>query len=501
MASPEFRDAAEPAAQAGVPSLGREAGIALRWNAVSTAITLCSQLAQIVFLARWLSPAEFGLAASALAVLAFLGGLSDLGLTNALVQRPLLTAQTWASAWWAAAAAGVALAVLLAASAVPLEALLHLPGLAPLLVMAALALPWGGPAAVFQAHLQRHLRLRRLAAVEIAAALSGLAVTLAWAWWQRDLRALVAGQITLALVRFAGLGLASSLRPAPRLRASDLRPLSGFGGYQLAERIAAHALSNLDRLLVARLLGPAAAGYYFMAAQIALRPVALLGPFVARTLLPLLARIGADRARTASSYLRSLSLLSPLAAAVYALLFGLAEPLLALVLGPGWEPAVPVLRILSVAGFLMVMGNVLGNLVMALGRAEIAFRITLLVLIGNIAGIAVGARHGLAGVAAALLAVTALSLPIDFLLPRLWLGIRAGALARAGGWALLPAGVAAGGMIALTARLPLAPPTEVPVAAAAGAALFVLTAWVFQREQLRAAWEELADKLGGRKTI
>jgi hypothetical protein len=84
-----------------VPSLGRAAGVALRWNGAAALMTLLSQLAQILFLARWLSPADFGLAATVLGVTAFLGALSDLGLTNALVQRDTLSTRSWAGAWWA----------------------------------------------------------------------------------------------------------------------------------------------------------------------------------------------------------------------------------------------------------------------------------------------------------------------------------------------------------------------------------------------------------------
>jgi O-antigen/teichoic acid export membrane protein len=478
-----------------VPLLGREAGVALRWNVLAAGASVFSQLAQILFLARWLTPTEFGLAAAALAVTAFVAGFADLGLTNALVQRENHGVKAWASAWWASAAAGAILCVVLLAAAPRVGAALHLEGMTPLLWVAAFSLPWFGPAAVFQAHLQRNLRLRGLAIAETVAAVLSLAVALAWAWWQPTAMALVAGQIALAVARFLALGAASTLRPALRLRWAELRPLAGFGGYQLAERITAHALANLDRLVVARLLGPAAAGFYFMASQIALKPGALLGPFTARILLPLLARMRGDRQRTASSYLRSMALLSLPSALIYALLFGLAAPLLALVLGPGWEPAVPVLRMLSVAGFLLVLGNALGNLALALGHAGIVFWLSLIVLVARIAAIAVGARYGLEGIAAALLIVTALSMPLDFLLPRLWLGIDFGALARAGGWTLLPAVVSAAGTTLLTARLALPPLVETLLGGAAGCLLFALAAWLFHRNLLRTVLRELADKL------
>lgn len=479
-----------------LPPLGRTAGVAVRWNAAAALATFVAQLAQILVLARWLSPAEFGLAATALAVTTFLAGLSDLGLTNALVHRDTLTDNAWASAWWASTLAGAALLALSLLAARPLEGAMRLPGLAGLLVVAALALPLTGPASVYQAHLQRHLRFRRLAVVEIVAALLGLAVALAWAWIRREAMALVAGTVAHALVRAVALALVTPLRPVPRLRLAELRPVAGYSGYQLAERVAAHALGSLDRLLVARFLGPAAAGYYFMASQIAFKPAALLGPFTARTLMPLLARIRAERARTASSYLRALSSLSFAAALVYMLLLGAAGPLVTLVLGPGWEPAVLVLQLLCVAGFLMVPGNALGNLSMALGYAGASFWMVAVVLAARLVAIPVGARFGLEGVAWALLAVTVLSLYIDYLLPRLWLGIRAGALTRAAGWPVPPAALGAGGMLALVAVMDgVSPLVVIPAVSAAGCLAFQLAARLLAPAALRTTAREVLDKL------
>ncbi len=485
-----------PHAPSPVPPLGRAAGVAVRWNGAAALVALVSQLAQIFVLARWLSPAEFGLAAAALAVVTFVAGLSDLGLTNALVHRDVLTRKAWASAWWASLIAGVVLLAASLATASLLENLLHLPGLAALIVFAAVIIPASGPASVYQAHLQRHLRFRRLAVVEIVAALLGLGVALAWAWFRREALALMAGQVVHALARCLALALVSPLRPAPRLCWAELRPVAGYSGYQLAERVAAHALTSLDRLLVARFLGPAAAGYYFMASQIAFKPLALLGPFTARTLLPLLARIRAERARTASSYLRTLSSLSLPSAIVYMLLFGLATPLVGLVLGPGWEPAVPVLQILCLVGFLMVPGNALGNLTMALGRAGISFWSAALVLVARLVAIPVGARYGLEGVAAAILVVTLLSLIVDYVLPRLWLGVGAGALTRAAGWTVPPAVAGGGTMFVLVAWLQASAIVEITVAGTAGLVVFLFLARLLARNSLNSTVSELIDKLG-----
>lgn len=485
----------------GTPTLGREAGIAVRWNTASALVTLFSQLLQVVLLARWLSPAEFGVAAVALTITGFASGLADLGMTNALVHRESLEEKAWSSALWTAILAGGALGLALAALSGVAERLLNLAGLAPLLLLTAGALPFFGAASIFQARLQRRLRFRRLAAGEMGAAALSLAVAVIWLLASPGPAAIVAGTAALFVARGLLLGLLSDLRPEARLRRADLRPLAAFGAFQMGERTLNHAAGNLDRVLVATLLGPVAAGYYAMAAQIALRPMALLGPFVARTLLPLLARLQGDRARMAAAYLRSMSLLAFTATAVFALLFGAADPLLRALLGPGWEPASAPLRVFAALGILLAAGNALGNLALALGRAGMNFWMNALVLAGRTAAVAAGAHYGgVTGAALGMLAVTTLMLPLDVILPKRWLGVAPRALLPAACWALVPGAAAAAAMTAFADRMRLPAVAETLLALALGVAVFLLIARIAQPERLKAALAELREKfLGGRR--
>ncbi|HAO98498.1 MAG TPA: colanic acid exporter [Fibrobacteres bacterium] len=481
-------------------SLAREAGSAMRWNAVAAGATLLSQLLQLVVLARWLSPAEFGLASTAISIAGFAQGLTDLGLTNALVQRVQIGEKAWASALWACVLGGLVLFVGLTAVSSGFEHLLHLQGLVPLLCVAALTLPFAGPGLVFQADLQRRLSFKRLASAEILAALASLTVALGWGLWRREAMALVAGQVALLAVRCGMLGVFSSLRPFPRLSWDDLRPLATFGTYQMGERVLNYASGNLDRLLVARLLGASAAGYYTVASQIALRPLALLGPFVFRTLFPLFARLQEEKERLASSLLRSLSLLAFLSAGLYALLFGLAGSLCRIVLGEGWAPAVPVLWILTGLGFLWAVSNPLASLTLALGRAGTGFWINVLTLAMNTAAVLIGSSHGLRGVAWGMVISVALTMPLDLYLARKWIGVPPLRMTLAMGWAL-PFAAASALVMQLFSKwdLDLNRWTELVVKALIGVVVFAASSWLLQQKRVREAVLEIVAKLPGRQ--
>src|SRR5438105_15522215 len=60
----------------------------LFWMALATGANVISLLVVLVILARFLSPADFGLAAAALMVIGFSAVFSEFGIGPAIVQRP-----------------------------------------------------------------------------------------------------------------------------------------------------------------------------------------------------------------------------------------------------------------------------------------------------------------------------------------------------------------------------------------------------------------------------
>ncbi len=475
-------------------SLGREAGQALRWNTLATFSLLISQLLQLLVLARWLSPAQFGLAATVMAVIGFAQGFTDLGLANALVQRTEVSDKVWRSAFWFCVLAGTGLGLLLAGSSPWLEKIFHLQGFALILSLAAFLLPWTGAASVFQSELQRRLRFSYLAKVEIVAAWSALAVALLWAHWRPESMALIAGQGALALLRCLGFSFAFPLRILKGFfHWVDLKPLMAFGGYQMGDRVLAIAALNLDRLLVARFLGVEAAGFYTVASQIALRPMALFGPMVLKTLFPLFTRMQEDKSRLAASFLRALSILSPGAALIYALMVGLADPLVRLVLGAQWIPAIPVLQILSGLGFIWVITNPVGSLMLALGRVQTGFWLTALVLVSNVLGLSIGSQYGIQGAAWGMVIAALLMTPCDFIVLRHWVGMQPFSLSIAAGWALPAAVFAALVMRGITLNGEAAAWVGLIFKGCIGVLAFASALFVLQRKRM---WETLADFKG-----
>src|SRR5262249_41643510 len=92
-----------------------------------------------------------------------------------------------------------------------------------------------------------------------------------------------------------------------------------------------------------------------------------------------------------------------------------AEPFVAVLLGARWIQTVSIFEVLALLGILYSLGNPIGSLLLAKGRANIGFWMNVLGLIVYVIGIWVGSQWGVQGVAWGLVSASFLVLfPLEF---------------------------------------------------------------------------------------
>ncbi len=388
-------------------SLRIQATQSVRWNGASMLAATVLQLTQTAVLARLLPPSEFGLMGLVLVATGFAQALSDFGLGGAIIYRQTSDQNELSSLYWANTLGGLILCLLTIAISPLAAAAYHEPVLTRLLPASALAFlisPLGQP---MTAILQRDLRFKRLFFCEILSALGGAATAVFLAWKLQNAFALVWGQVVSAFFRSMTLWVFAGWRPSLRLRREDLSPHLSFGLFQTGQRLVNFLAQNLDKLLIGRLLGTSALGYYTVAYQLMVRPMLLLNPVITRVAFPVFARMDGDLKRIKAGYLEMIRIIAFIMMPLYLAMLVAAEPIIHALLGSVWMPAVPVFRALVLLGLLQCLGNPLDSLLLALGKAKLAFWFNVLALSLYAIAIPIGAHFGLVGIAYALLAACA----------------------------------------------------------------------------------------------
>lgn len=359
------------------------------------------EIVSLLVLARLLTPVDFGLVGMATAITGMVGLVSHLGLTQATVQRPVLTHALVSTLFWVGLGLALLLAVLLVAAAPLIAGLYDQPQLELITPVLALVVLLGGALIQPRALLIRALRFRTLATIDIAASSVGIvcAVGLAWlgaGWWALLGLRLVEVGLRLGLV----WGAAGWIPGWPR-RDPGLREMLGFGGHMLGFSLVNHAARNADDVLIGWAWGPAALGLYSRAYQLLKAPLWLACWPVASVAVASLSHLSAQPKAFAELYQSLVVRLCWLTLPLVAILIVWADVVLLWLLGPQWIDAAPIFRLLGIAAFGQTIYSSLGWVFVSLGRGAHLLRWSLLMLPIALTGFLLGLPFGPAGVATA----------------------------------------------------------------------------------------------------
>lgn len=320
---------------------------ALKWSAATTVARFALQFGAQVALARILGPDNYGVYGIGIAVLTFVAFLSGSSFSWNLMLLPVVDDDDirFSFTWQLVVGSGCALAMYAAAPALAVFfADARVEGMVQLLSVASLLTAASAPATCL---LQRDLNFRLLGLIQLASYAAGyLAVGVPMALYGWGPYALG----TAAVVQAAVVLLTSyAARPHP------LRPLFSHAGGAAAlatgrtvfvTNVVNWFLSNIDRVLIARVLNAQAVGLYNVAYNLASIPSTLLLGALQPTFLAAGARLQDEPQRLAQGWRMALACVMVLAlpaAVVFALL---SADLVQLLYGEAWAASAWVLGML-----------------------------------------------------------------------------------------------------------------------------------------------------------
>jgi O-antigen/teichoic acid export membrane protein len=269
----------------------------LRSMVLMTALNVAKAAASLVIsimIASVVSPAEFGLVAFAIPLMAFIMLVTDLGLSSAIVRHPELDANQAGSAMGMMAIAGLVGGLLMASAATPIENAIHLHGVAKVLLGFALVTALSIWATCPRALMERKLAYPRIAAVEAVALLSALAVFWIGVRLGLGILALVAFHVSLQAIRAVAFTWMARSLFVLGLDFARISGLARVGGWVFVTNLLSYSARNVDRLLIASVLGAASLGLYGLAYQFMTIPLILISWPVSGVLLSTLARMKKD---------------------------------------------------------------------------------------------------------------------------------------------------------------------------------------------------------------
>jgi O-antigen/teichoic acid export membrane protein len=369
------------------------------------------RLASMMIMARLLSPRDFGLVGMATAITGFLILFQDAGLSSAAIQSPSLTRGGASMLFWINLALGGCLALFCILTAPLLAAFFHEPRVRGLTIVLATGFLFNGASAQHRAMLCRNMRITAVALSDFVATALSIALGIA-------LALLGGGYWSLAVMAvfpsFVGMITAWSLTgwiPGLPRRGSEVLAMLKYGGLLMANTVLMYVAYNMDKVLLGRFAGAAALGFYGRAYTLVNIPVANLNTAVVAVAFPALSRLQGEAQRFRNYFLKYYTLFLTLSMPITVACGLFGEDIIRVFLGPKWQDAVPVFRLLAPTILVFALINPTGQLLNALGRIKQslrnAFLITPVVILGYVLGLPYGPLGVAAGFSLAMLAVSA----------------------------------------------------------------------------------------------
>lgn len=345
------------------------------------------QFGSVVVLARLLTPEDFGLVAMVTAVIGIADLIRDFGLSSAAIQSAEVTDDERTNLFWANLALGTACA-LAAVAALPLiVAGYGEPRLGPIVLALSGVFVLSGANTQFRSDLTRRMRFGRLAASDLLAQLTGIAVAVTAALLGLGLWAIVLQQVTVAAVALVVNVVNARWWPGPPRRGVSLRRFFRFGSSLLATQSITYLTKNVDNIALGATWGATSLGLYSRAYQLLMTPLSQINAPMTGVALPVLSRVQHDE-WTYARYLAKAQLVACyLTATVFAVAAGLADPLVLLLFGPEWAPVAPIFAVLAVGGVFRSLAQIAYWIYLSKGETGAQLRLILVtrpVMIGLI---------------------------------------------------------------------------------------------------------------------
>ncbi|MCL1594637.1 MAG: oligosaccharide flippase family protein [Actinomycetia bacterium] len=346
------------------------------WAAALRIILRFSMIIRTVILARILAPEDFGLMAIATLAIALLERFTQSGFESALVQQTDDIEPYLNTAWTLQIVRALSMAGVLVLAAPLIASFFNAPEAVRILQVMAVAVAIKGFQNIAVVTFIKELQFDKYFILQIASRGTDIIVSIAAALILGNVWALVIGVVSGSIVRLIVSYAIHSYRPRIRWVWSQVKQLFNFGKWILLNQILGYASGNLDDILVGRLLGVQALGFYRMAFNFSQAVATEVTQVTNQVAFPTYSKLQNAAGKLRNAYMGTVHLVAFLGFPIAIGTVLVAPDLTYGILGDKWAPIIVPMQLLSVSGLVRGISATAGPLFQSQGRPDIPPRYT-----------------------------------------------------------------------------------------------------------------------------
>jgi len=350
----------------------------LAWSSLAQTISQVCQFTITAVLAHLLSPSDFGLFGMVTVFTGFATIVGELGIGGAIIQSQRIDECHYSSVFWFNVVIGLSLTVIFVLIAPLIARFYERPEIIPILTIVSLNFFLSSFTIIQQAVLMKamdfkSLALRDIFAVTCSGTLGILSASRGYGVWSLVIQ-LLAYTATNNLL----LWISSEWRPKWIFSFTSIKEIFPFSAHVTGFQLVNYFARNMDYLLIGKVLGSEALGYYTLAYKLMMFPLQNITWIVNKVMFPALSKMQEEMVRFRRNYLYMVKSVALLSFPIMAYLFVIAPDIIQLVYGSNWKVAIPLVRIFCFCGMVQSITSLGGTIYLAKGRADLQFKMSLI---------------------------------------------------------------------------------------------------------------------------
>lgn len=346
-------------------------------------------------LANILTPEEYGIMAMVTIFIAVSNSIVDSGFSNALIRKINIRSVDYNTVFYFNLIVSVFLYLILYVSAPTISVFFKEPVLVDVMRVIGWILIINALAIIPRTIFVRNINFKAQTKVSLIASISsgvigiGMALT-GWGVWS-----LVGQQLSRQLLNTVFLWLFCRWRPLWEFSTQSFKELFGFGSKLLASGLIDTIYKEIYSLVIGGFYSAADLGQYTRASQFNTIFSSNLTSVVQRVSYPVLSSIQNEPERLLGAYRRVIKTTMLITFACMLGLAAVAKPLIIILIGEKWLPAVYFLQIICFAGMLYPLHAINLNILQVKGRSDLFLKLEIIKKIIAVIPIAIGIFYGI----------------------------------------------------------------------------------------------------------
>lgn len=360
-------------------------------NVASSGITFLVGL----ILARLLTPAEYGIMAMIAIFIAVSNSIIDSGFSNALVRKINIQRIDYNTVFFFNLVVSLVMYLLLYIASPAISAFFKEPVLIEIVRVIGWVLVINALAIIPRTIFVRNVDFKTQTKVSLISSITSGIIGIGMALSGFGVWSLVGQQLSRQLLNTVFLWIYCNWRPVFEFSKDSFKELFGFGSKLLLSGLLDTIYKNIYYIIIGRFYTSAQLGQYTRAEQFNMIFSSNLTSVVQRVSYPVLSSIQKDPERLREAYRKVIKSTMLITFACMLGLAAVAKPLILILIGDKWLPAVYLLQIICFSGMLYPLHAINLNILQVKGRSDLFLKLEIIKKIIAIGPIAIGILYGI----------------------------------------------------------------------------------------------------------